>query len=137
MKNLRNELIAALSEIIQLDAVSSLKQFVEGEVSLLFLLSQMEKPIPPTEIAKTLNISKGRVTALINSLKEKEYIDISISSEDRRKFDISLTDKGEIFLRQKRNEAEKYFDTMIERIGNEKSEQLISLIKDIVFVMKE
>ncbi len=137
MKNLRNDLIAALSEILQLEAVSSLKIFLEGEVSLLFLLSQMPGPIPPTEIASYLNVSKGRVTALLTSLKEKDYIDISISNEDRRKFDVSLTSKGNSFLQEKRTAAERYFDMMIERIGREKSEQLIAIIKDIVFVMKE
>lgn len=137
MEKTKNDLIQVLMEVLQLEAVSSLRMFIEGEAALLFLLYQKNRPVPPTEIAKEMNISKGRVTAMLNSLNDKEYIDIAISSEDRRKFDITLTEQGLKFLNEKRKAAENYFDIMIARLGEEKSKQLVGIIEDIVRAMKE
>lgn len=137
MEEQKNKLLNALSDVLQLDAIASLRVFLEGEVSLLFLLFQENKPLPPTEIAKKLNVSKGRVTALLNSLSDKEYIDIEVSNVDRRRFDVSLNLKGLEYLNEKRAEADKYFEIMIERIGKEKTDQLIGIITDIVRVMED
>lgn len=132
MSQLSTKMIQELCQLLKIQAFKDVKIFVEGEISLLFLLYQSpEKMLSPKEITYQLGITKGRVTALINGLSEKEMIDISISSEDRRSFNISLTEQGERFLLPKIMRAEKYIETMIERIGDEKSNLLVNIIQEI------
>lgn len=137
MENTKDKLIDALMEVLQLDIIPILKQFIEGEISVLFLLYKKNTPLPPTMIAKYLNISKGRVTALMNSLKKKEYIQILLSDEDRRRFNISITETGKLVLKDKIKLADEYFEMMLSKIGEEKSNNLIDIIKEVVYVMKE
>ena len=137
MENVKEKFINSLMGVLKLDAISVLKIFIEGEVSLLFLLYQENRPLPPSQIAQCLGVSKGRVTALLNSLAEKDYIEISLSTEDRRRFDVSLTESGRLFLEEKKQKAEDCIEVMIESIGNQRTMELIDIISEIVQVMKE
>ncbi len=132
-----NQLIQALSNLMKLGAFKDLKIFVEGEVALLFLVYQSEeKMMSPKDIAANLGISKGRVTALINSLSEKELIDIAISLEDRRSFNIMLTPLGLDYLKPKIQKAEAYFSVVSQLLGKEKTDVLVSIINEITTVME-
>ena len=137
MNDNKKRLNEALLKILQLDITNVLKQFLEGEVGLLFLLYRKNSTLSPSEIAKNLNLSKGRVASLINSLCDKEFIDVTISTEDRRSFNVSLTNKGLEYLQEKMNYADQYFDRMLTKLGEEKSNVLIDIINETVTLMEE
>ena len=48
----------------------------------------------PTQLAKLMGISSPRVTRLIDQLEAKGLLSRDLTTEDRRKFTISLTEKG-------------------------------------------
>lgn len=127
----------SLLDILQLDIISSLKQFLEGEVGLLFLLYRKKESLSPKEIALEQTISKGRVAALINSLLDKEFIEVYISTTDRRSFNVSLSISGEAFLVEKMKYVDEYFTKMIKKIGEEKTNTLTNVLVEIVSSMKE
>lgn len=137
MEELKDRLIQSLLNVLEIKAVSGLKIFLEGEVAVLFAIDQNKRAMSPSELADSLEVTKGRITALINSLNKKRYINIQISPIDRRSFSVALTKEGAQFLKQKQVSAEGYFDRMLEKIGNEKSVQLIEIIEEIVDKMKE
>ena len=85
----------------------------------------------PKELSKVLGITKGRVTSLLNRLNEKKYIRISISSEDRRCFNVELTEAGMHELRPKMNRAEKHLKRVFEVLKEEKMNLLIELIHEM------
>lgn len=131
-----NQLIQALSNLMKLGAFKDLKIFVEGEVALLFLVYQSEeKMMSPKDIAANLGISKGRVTALINSLSEKELIDIAISLEDRRSFNIMLTPLGLDYLKPKIQKQRLTFRWSV-NCSVKKTDVLVSIINEITTVME-
>lgn len=129
------DFMQSLTELMKTNAFKEVKTLIEGENALLFLLLQ-QKSMSPSDIAHDLGITRGRVTSLINSLSEKEFIDVSISSEDRRSFNIDLTPDGEKFILPKVQNAESYFDKMITSIGQEKTKFLIELINEITEEME-
>lgn len=138
MRELTAKLKDSLLGIYQLEAINHLKIFLEGEIGLMFLLFQAgNQGMPPTVISEKLQVTKGRVTAMINSLNEKNYIEITMFPDDRRKLLIFLTKEGIAFLSEKMIIGERYFDIMIERIGEHKTIELIDLISEIVDKMKE
>lgn len=133
-----NELSDALLELMKLEIFKEFKMFVEGEVALLFLLSLApNQMLTPKQIALDLGITKGRVTSLINSLNEKRYLEVSISSEDRRSFNICLTKEGEAFLNPKLTDARKQLEKVISILGKDKIKMLIEVIYQLKENMEE
>ena len=92
--------------------------------------------VSPKVISANWGISKGGVRALINSLREKELIDIAISLEDRRSFNIMLTPLGLDYLKPKIQKAEAYFSVVSQLLGKEKTDVLVSIINEITTVME-
>ncbi len=137
MEDIKQRLTYSLLQILDLDVAAVLKQFLEGETSVLFLLFRTGKPHSPSEIVNELSISKGRVTTLLNSLFDKELIDIKMSEDDRRSFTVSITQKGLAVLGEKMANADRYFDKLVERLGKEKSNTLIEILNETVEIMKE
>ena len=125
MDKIKERLTYSLLQMLDLDVTAVLKQFLEGETSVLFLLFRTGKSFSPSEIVKELSISKGRVATLLNSLYEKEQIDIKICSDDRRSFNVSITEKGMKVLSEKMMNADRYFDKLVLKLGEEKSNTLI------------
>ena len=137
MEDIKKRLTYSLLQMLDLEVAAVLKQFLEGETSVLFLLFRTGKPHSPSEIVNELSISKGRVTTLLNSLYEKGLIDIKMSEDDRRSFNVSITKKGIAVLLEKIEAADKYFDKLVLRLGEEKSNTLIEILNETVEIMKE
>ncbi len=129
MKQNRERMKEALLSIFKLDVITSLKRFLEGELSImLYLYSNYGDKVNPSEIAKNLNITKGRVTALLSSLIDKEYIKMSLDNNDRRKLNVSLTELGLTEINKEINSTDKYIDDILNKMGDEKTEELITTL---------
>lgn len=137
MNNTKTNFTNSLLNILQLDIIGTLKQFIEGEIGILFLLYRKGISLSPKQISIEQSISKGRVAVLINSLIDKEYVEVSISTKDRRSFNVSLSIKGKSFLVDKMNYADDYFTKMIIKIGDDRTNTLTNLLDEIVDLMKE
>ncbi|MDQ0223124.1 fatty acid biosynthesis transcriptional regulator FabT [Streptococcus moroccensis] len=66
----------------------------------------------PSDVARTLMVTLGTVTASLNRLEEKGYIDRIRSTKDRRVVHLYLTKKGRLIYRLHR----KFHQRMIEEI---------------------
>lgn len=137
MENIKEKLTYSLLKILDLDVTRVLKQFLEGEISVLFLLLRTKRSLSPSEITKELDLSKGRVATLLNSLYDKEQIEIQICPNDRRSFNVSITDKGMMVLMEKMKQADLYFDKLVRELGVEKTADLVSILDETVEIMKE
>lgn len=129
MNQNRERMKEALLSIFKLDVITSFKRFLEGELSImLYLYSNYGDKVNPSEIAKSLNITKGRVTALLSSLIDKEYIKMSLDNNDRRKLNVSLTELGLTEINKEINSTDKYIDDILNKMGDEKTEELITTL---------
>ena len=91
LENIRQSLL----DIYRMEVIDGIRDILSGENSfLLLLLSCSSSPLTASFMAERLNITKGRITALISSLLDKEDIEITLDMKDRRKTLIRLTEKG-------------------------------------------
>ena len=67
---------------------------IEPSWHLVFLILKNEKEITLTEIAGALNFSQPAMTKMITRMKNKGYVEISISKKDTRKKLIFLSEKA-------------------------------------------
>lgn len=67
---------------------------IEPSWHLVFLILKNEKEVSLTEIADALNFSQPAMTKMITRMKNKGYVEISISGKDTRKKLIFLSKKA-------------------------------------------
>ncbi len=70
--------------------------------------------ISANEIAKTLDLSRPRITVSINELSNKGFIQINKDKNDKRKYNISITNDGDEYL----SKQHKFFNNFFEKIWN-------------------
>ncbi|MGI6085082.1 MAG: MarR family winged helix-turn-helix transcriptional regulator [Acetivibrionales bacterium] len=135
---LRSILIASLSKLYEMKVFNNLAVFLQGEVHILwYLLNNPEKEINPSFLSDMLHVSRSRITAALTSLRKKGYVTMEMSEGDRRRMRVMLTPSGETYIRQKQNIAERYFDLMIEGLGEENVLELNRLIELTMTVMED
>ena len=70
--------------------------------------------ISANEIAKSLDLSRPRITVSINELSNKGFIEINKDKNDKRKYNINITNKGDEYL----SKQYKFFNYFFEKIWN-------------------
>lgn len=71
------------------------------------------QPCTSSELSKAFYVEKSAVTAIINRLVKKGFIDRIRSEEDRRVIYLKLTDDGEQFHTQNRERVNYIFEQII------------------------
>lgn len=133
---LKYKLTAILSKMYDTVAFTSLAEFLQGEIHVmhnLYLSRDME--INPSILSENLHVSRSRITAALSSLREKGYVTMEISENDRRRMLVSLTAEGIRFIEEKKENVEKYFDTLIDGMGEKNVNELIRLIEMGIAIM--
>ena len=129
--NLKNEFIEALLQLYISNQASSIAEMLEVEHAVLSYILKEKQDVTPTNISLKLGITKSRVTAILNSLHEKELVLLKRKSDDRRKIIVSLTEKGEEAIVSKLIVLDNKILKLIEELGVEKSITLIEILNDI------
>ena len=131
MKAFKDKFLMQLQTISKLNMMTYLTPFLYGEDALLLRLF-LKEVTTPKSIAEVLNITKGRVTAMLNSLKKKNYITTKPSTEDGRSYEIELTIHGRTYIEQKTNFVDNYFNELFKFIGQKDAEKLVDILDNIV-----
>jgi DNA-binding MarR family transcriptional regulator len=127
---LRNKLIAILSQMYDTVAFTSLAEFLQGELHVMYnLYINRNTEINPSALSESLHVSRSRITAALSNLREKGYITMEISEIDRRRMCVRLTKEGEYFIEGKMYNVQKYFDALISGMGEKNINELIRLIE--------
>lgn len=74
-------------------------------------------------------MTRPRVTAVINTLKKKNYVEAKQDEEDRRRLSVKITNQGLDFINSKQKNAIEYFKLFIESVGDENVKDLIRIIE--------
>jgi len=71
------------------------------------------------DLASNMDLTPSRVTTLLNSLEDKNYVKRDISSEDRRIIKVSLTDIGIEYTKQIQEKYIKFHEDILSSVENE------------------
>lgn len=95
MEILTKNFCNTLKNLVSLPSVRDLSAFLEGETAFLFIIKDYgDKPATPSQLSEELGVTKGRITAIINSLTRKDMVRLEKVDGDRRKVDVRITEKG-------------------------------------------
>lgn len=134
----KDKMIGALGKIYYMEAFHQVVEFLQGELYILHhMLEHGEAGINPSGLSDMLHISRPRVTAALAALKRKGYVDTLVDEEDRRRLTVYLTPMGREFIISRQGQVEDYFTRFIEKLGQDKADELINLLELIVEMMDE
>lgn len=135
MNETKEVFLKQLEAISKLEMMKHLTPFLYGEDAMLLKLYVKEATTPKL-ISEVLGITKGRVTALMNSLKKKGYILVVVNKEDARSYNLELTPKGSSYIEGRFSFISNYFDTLLDYIGVEETDALITLLEGMISKVK-
>ena len=128
LENIRQSLL----DIYRMEVIDGIRDILSGENSfLLLLLSCSSSPLTASFMAERLNITKGRITALISSLLDKEDIEITLDMKDRRKTLIRLTEKGRNRIETKIDEVIENLEYLIRDLSIEEVNVLLNILEKV------
>ena len=128
LENIRQSLL----DIYRMEVIDGIRDILGGENSfLLLLLSCSSSPLTASFMAERLNITKGRITALISSLLDKEDIEITLDMKDRRKTLIRLTEKGRNRIETKIDEVNEKLEYLISDLSIEEVNVLLNILEKV------
>ncbi len=112
-----------------------------GEIGLLgcvFRAAMKDKPyLTPSDIGKHMGISRPAVTAIINPALEQDLIKRCVDMVDKRRVQISLTDKGREQFEQIWQQVVGTVQKLLERIGEENGRELVRLLQQSLEVLRD
>lgn len=129
-EKLFEDFIDTVTKLYDLETLAPLMEFCQGEMRTLYVLYKSQhREMTPSVISENLNVTRGRTTATLSSLRNKGYIDMEISSKDRRRMTVTLTDTGKKYYEKRKKIAEEYVRSFIVKIGEKPTVELLSLLK--------
>ena len=114
------------------------KPFTGADSGMGFILVYMchhVKEVSQKELAEKMNVSKARITSLIQKMEERGLVNRKTSMEDERVNIISLTDKGNELGEKMVQYSLKIVMRLIDEIGTDEIDRFITTllkIKDVL-----
>jgi DNA-binding MarR family transcriptional regulator len=98
---------------------------------------QGKPEMTPSEIGKTLGVSRPAMTAILNSLEEKGLILRTMDHLDKRRVLVSLSNKGKAGLEKVQQNTLERVLPIVRALGETDAAQLLSLLQRAMHVAHE
>ncbi len=101
----------------------------------IMVIGNMGK-ITPTMLGKYLDLKKGSLTTLIDSLEMMSLLERDTDPNDRRKTLLKLTEEGKAYFKSKNEELETKLQHMFGALKEEELDTFINSLKNVVDTLK-
>lgn len=102
----------------------------------VMIIGKAEK-ITPTALSKFINMEKGSLTTLIDSLEEKKIVIRTNDPNDRRKVLLSLTPEGIECMKTIEEQSQNGLAFMVANLDDKELDQMHNSLKTLVGIMKK
>ena len=128
--------LAKLCSSMPRSCYSKLEATQRGFGFILDYLEQAEGEVVAGDLAKKLNVSTARITALLKKLEKNGFITRRTSSKDARRIIIEITPAGIAFVDNLREQTLSKVAQMLDRVGKENIETYIKISQQIKEAME-
>ena len=133
-----NESIAILEKILTSDNFSVFERITRvsrGEIFVLKILLFNNGTSTPTEISEAMKSTKGRISAILNSLEKKGFIGREIDKDNRRNIIVTLSDSGRDYVMKELLECYRIVAHVFEDLGEKKKKKFVELTERVFHLM--
>ncbi len=93
--------------------------------------------ISMTSLSKFINMEKGSLTTLIDSLEKMDYVKRLDDPNDRRKKMLSLTAEGVNQMRVVEEQSKRVFADMISKLNESETDEMLTSLKNLVNILRK
>ena len=143
MQNINEKVLSAwlkLSTTICTERISSELPYNESLICGILHRNAVENPekqMTATELCEQTNIQKSQMNRTLNSMEEKGLIDRIRSKKDKRQVFVKINmENAEVYENQHKKVLD-IVDTVLEKVGKEKAEEIVQLFTLISKKAKE
>lgn len=136
-ETLRNQIEETLIELSKSNTMTRISEFLAGEGAVLVFLVRHPEGIMPSLISEALELSRARITNVLNSLRQKGYVELEPNPKDRRKVLARITETGIEFIKEKTLIKESIYDLIYEKLGNEKIKGFLDLLQSVLNIFNK
>lgn len=143
MQNINEKVLSAwlkLSTTICNERISSELPYNESLICGILHRNAVENPekqMTATELCEQTNIQKSQMNRTLNSMEEKGLIDRIRSKKDKRQVFVKINmENAEVYENQHKKVLD-IVDTVLEKVGKEKAEEIVQLFTLISKKAKE
>lgn len=101
----------------------------------IMVIGNMGK-ITPTMLGKYLDLKKGSLTTLIDSLEKVNLLERDIDPRDRRKTLLKLTEEGNHYFKSRNEELEKKLHNIFDVLTEKELDKFMDSLKNVVETLK-
>ncbi len=107
-----------------------------NQLKAMFITKRQGRTLP-TELGKSLDMQKGSLTSLLDSLQSLGLIRRERDQDDRRKTWVYLTEAGDTYLQHKMRAYDRYFSALFANVSPAELDSLIISLENVVSVMQQ
>lgn len=126
------ELIELLVQLMQRSIHRNTLDASRGELGLIILLHQHPQGLTAGELGEKLRISSSGVANVLKQLESKGLVVRSVSTCDRRRIVVSITDKGEQIAREHCSLLTRDMAQALAELGEEDTQELIRIFRKLL-----
>jgi DNA-binding MarR family transcriptional regulator len=123
-----NEQVFAKTAYSESHAYAQFKDLSLMQVNTIRLIEHY-KPCTMSTLAKSMGLTMGSVTQLIDRLIERKYVKRIRSTEDRRVVYAELTAKGKKVIQATRQQVEDFANDMLSKFTTEEQENILDVFE--------
>ena len=113
-------------------AFSKIEKSSKGANVVIKILARMNEPTNPKHLAETLNLSTARIAAVLGNLEKRGLISRTMDPDDRRKINVSLTERGKEVAKAEKQEMRAKIVRVFELMGEEDTKKYLELTAKFV-----
>ncbi|MGI6260564.1 MAG: MarR family winged helix-turn-helix transcriptional regulator [Acutalibacteraceae bacterium] len=134
----KDRLAEALRRLYAIGELETLSHFWQGEPKILYhLYFRQNQEVNPSELSGALGVTRARITSILSSLRAKGMIHMHVSERDRRRMVVELSEKGYEKVEQECDQIRDHMQRLRSGLGDEKAEQLLSLLEQSVTLLED
>ena len=137
---MRQKAIEILEEFKKLRPVKAFKNITkesEGTNFVLVFLSEAKEEVYASYLCEIMNISRARMSVLLEKLLSKNLIKKQASKKDARKEVVTITNLGKREVENKKNELVDKVIKVLNKVGYNKMLEFIEILKQIKNIFDE
>lgn len=134
---LAEELMAMRSCAPRLQVERKVSRMLQGESFVLNFLFEHNDFAYPKELSSAMAVSTARIAKLLGELEKLELIERNPDPDDSRQIKVTLTERGESSINQKRREALDFMSSLLEKFGPDDAAEYVRLNKKLVQIVSE
>lgn len=126
------EFVKTFSMFNRAKTFMQMQVYMKGENVLLNKLAELGGESSPSVLAKELEMTGPRVTAILCSLEIKKLVARKASPEDKRKTLVTITPRGQKWVDDSTAETMNMIMSMMDKLGEEDTQELVRIMRKLL-----